>query len=269
MHRLATTASARAEDDPAGQRSTNKSHRASFSGIAGPTRRNALSCALVLVVACASEVRTTSRGQGARQASAGAAAVGPQTAGDTAPILSGPVPDRAAAGSGVRMTRPNCDPGAYVGSYECKLVRESEQTEVTIDGVVSFDLEINAAAAKGTCAPGQEFCDFDLVITEGSGKLFGFALGVIGFETGLKGGLDCATGDFHAQAVGGIWGVPWPDPNDPEGKLKVAVELGTFDGSLDGKHGGTAPQTIAGLWNLGEPTYDIYCPGPFSVALTP
>jgi hypothetical protein len=93
-------------------------------------------------------------------------------------------------------------------------------------------------------------------------------LGFVGFETGLKGGLDCRTGKFHADAVAGIYGVPWEDPADPT-MLKVAVELGTSDGTLDGYHEGKIPEIIAGTWNLGEPSFDIYCPGPFSVQLTP
>lgn len=84
--------------------------------------------------------------------------------------------------------------------------------------------------------------------------------------TGLRGGLDCRTGKFHADAVGGIYGVPWPGPDMPD-KFKVTAEIGTFDGTLDGLHQGKIPQIISGMWNLGEPNFDIYCPGPFSVEL--
>ena len=177
------------------------------------------------------------------------------------------LPAAAAGHAAVPGALESCDPGAYVGNYECHLVfQQGEKTETKIEGTVAFDLELNQSTTQGKCKPGQEFCD-DLVITEGSGKLFGFVLGLIGFETGLKGGLNCSTGEFHAEAVGGVYGIPWPNPDDPEGKLKVTIELGTFDGSLNGRHGGKVPQTIAGEWNLGEPSLDIYCPGPFSVQL--
>lgn len=158
-----------------------------------------------------------------------------------------------------------CDPGAYVGTYECFLVQQGTTTETKIEGIVAFELEANEVAAGGECQAGDEFCDLDLVIKQGSGELFGFVLGFIGFECGLEGGLDCSTGAFTARAVDGIYGVPWPDENDPEMKLKVTVPIGMFDGTLDGYHGGAEPQIIAGEWNLGEPNFDIYCPGPFSV----
>lgn len=175
----------------------------------------------------------------------------------------------ASAGTVANTSAPeNCDPGSYVGNYACKLVMQGTPTDAPIEGVVSFDLEVNTVETMMSCPPGAEFCDFDLVIKEGSGKLFGFVLGFVGFETGLRGGLDCSTGKFHADAVGGIYGIPWEDPNDPT-KLKVSVELGTFDGTLDGLHEGKIPQTIAGEWNLGEPSLDIYCPGSFSVELMP
>lgn len=162
----------------------------------------------------------------------------------------------------------NCDPGAYAGTYNCMLVMQGMPSDTPIDGVVSFDLEVNSVETMQNCPVGAEFCDFDLVIKEGSGQLFGFVLGFVGFETGLRGGLDCRTGKFHADAVGGIYGVPWEDPDNP-GKLEVAVELGTFDGTLDGLHSGKVPQIISGMWNLGEPSFDIYCPGPFSVERMP
>lgn len=159
----------------------------------------------------------------------------------------------------------HCDPGAYVGTYECFLVQQGTMTETKIEGIVAFELEANEVAAGGECQAGEEFCDLDLVIKQGSGELFGFVLGFIGFECGLEGGLDCSTGAFTARAVDGIYGVPWPDENDPDMKLKVTVPIGMFDGTLDGYHGGAEPQVIAGEWNLGEPNFDIYCPGPFSV----
>jgi len=229
---------------------------------------------IVFLAACSSEMSTMNRGLGASgnqvqgigdgtgnsaQVVQSDAASPPGTTLVAAPNL-GPGPSAEPL--------ENCDPGSYAGTYECYLVMQGEPTDTKIEGVVAFDLEINEVTmTQAACPPGQEFCDFDLVISEGSGELFGFVLGVVGFETGLEGGLDCSTGEFHAKAVGGIYGIPWPDPDDPDGKLKVTVELGTFDGTLDGYHNGKMPEVIAGEWNLGEPSFDIYCPGPFSVQL--
>ena len=227
----------------------------------------------VLSAACAAESGPASRqGPSANVAGSAAAATngtviaGPSsTTPSDAPTLI-PVSDAAAPVSGPPLE--NCDPGAYSGTYACKLVMQGMPTDTPIEGVVSFYLEVNSVETKQNCPPGAEFCDFDLVIKEGSGELFGFVLGFVGFQTGLQGGLDCRSGKFHADAVGGIYGVPWQDPDDPE-KLRVEVPIGTFDGTLDGFHGGKIPQVIAGEWNLGEPSFDIYCPGPFSVELMP
>jgi hypothetical protein len=207
-------------------------------------------------VACSLESDAGSAARGTRAGSAGA--------GTDSYVVAAANPDVAA----VPPSLESCDPGSYVGTYACKLVMQGMPTDLPIEGVVSFELEVNGVDAMQSCPPGVEFCDFDLVIKEGSGELFGFVLGVVGFQTGLQGGLDCRTGKFQAVAVGGIYGIPWEDPADPE-KLKVAVELGTFDGTLEGLHAGKIPQVIAGTWNLGEPSIDIYCPGPFSVELMP
>jgi len=221
------------------------------------------SLALVVCVACSADSATsTARGVASDKRSASAGGGSTETPLITTSSSGAPSDDPR------QPALENCDPGAYVGMYACKLVQQGMPTDTPIDGVVSFDLEVNSVETRQNCPVGAEFCDFDLVIKEGSGKLFGFVLGLVGFETGLRGGLDCRTGKFHADAVGGIYGVPWEDPNEP-GKLKVTVELGTFDGTLDGTHGGKNPQIIAGTWNLGEPSFDIYCPGPFSVERMP
>src|SRR5262245_44976947 len=159
----------------------------------------------------------------------GQASVGSAGASVMTPLIvpSGSAPVVTASGKPIE----HCDPGAYVGNYACKLVQQGMPTDTPIEGVVSFDLEANSVESMQSCPAGAEFCDFDLVIKEGSGDLFGFVLGFIGFETGLRGGLDCRSGKFHADAVGGIYGVPWEDPNEP-GKLKVTVEIGPFDGTL-------------------------------------
>lgn len=231
--------------------------------------------ALLVLAACSSDVSPMNRSLG--EDNGQVEGFGNGTSTDPAGLVQAATPQETTLvsapnpGSGPSAgPLENCDPGSYTGTYECYLVQQGEPTDTKIEGVVAFDLEINEVTMTQTaCPPGQEFCDFDLVISEGSGELFGFVLGVVGFETALEGGLDCSTGEFQARAVGGVYGVPWPDPDDPEGKLKVTVELGTFDGTLAGYHGGKIPEVISGEWNLGEPTFDIYCPGPFSVELSP
>lgn len=66
--------------------------------------------------------------------------------------------------------------------------------------------------------------------------------------------------------IDGIYGILWPDPEDPDGKLPVTAALGTFDGTLSGHHSGEATREISGERNLGEPAPEIYCAGPFSLA---
>jgi hypothetical protein len=91
---------------------------------------------------------------------------------------------------------------------------------------VSFYLECNTAETTHSCLSAQEFCDFDLIIKEGNGKLFGFVSGFVGIETALQGGLDRGTGILKADAVGGVHG-SGDDPNN-SGKLTVSVQLVTI-----------------------------------------
>jgi hypothetical protein len=120
------------------------------------------------------------------------------------------------------------------------------------------------------CQEDDEFCD-DLVIAPGSGKLFGFAVLIIGFQTSLEGGLDCATGMFHAETTDGIWGLPVPvNPDDPDSPLTVAdPAFGMFDGDMSGVHLAGATEAIDGTWSLEETSMMLKCPGPFHVELQP
>lgn len=243
----------------------------SGSGLTTLVLVSAMSCS-----ACSSGSAVSTARARSRADSAGSSATDPQLVRTSSTTgQSSNAPELIAKSTATTTTMPtvsgstleHCDPGSYVGTYNCKLVMQGMPTDTSIDGVVSFDLEVNTVETMQKCPPGAEFCDFDLVIKEGTGNLFGFVLGLVGFETGLQGGLDCRTGKFHASAVGGVYGIPWEDPDKP-GKLKVVAEVGTFDGTLDGFHSGKTPQVISGTWNLGEPSVDIYCPGPFSVELT-
>lgn len=175
----------------------------------------------------------------------------------------------ADAGPPLGTHLPNCDPGTYVGTYSCPLEQNGMDLGFVLEGAVAFDLAIDESVTPGECEEGQEFC-FDLVIAEGSGKLFGFVGFFIGFETGLEGGLDCTTGEFHATAVDGVWGIPVSsDPSDPNAPATVSKPpSGTFDGGLDGMHQGGDPQIIDGAWDLVEAT-GYRCAGPFTVERQP
>lgn len=174
---------------------------------------------------------------------------------------------------GTAAARPkldNCDPGSYVGTYTCPLEMGGMDTGWLLEGAVAFDLAIDESTTAAECGVGEEFC-FDLVIAEGSGTIFGFVNLFIGFEGTLEGGLDCTTGEFHAQAHDGIWGIPVAsDPTDPMSPATVGQPpSGMWDGGLDGLHLGGNPQVIEGDWDLMETTFNYRCPGPFTVERQP
>jgi hypothetical protein len=162
-----------------------------------------------------------------------------------------------------------CDPGTYTGTYKCTLEMNGMMS-LQLEGNVSFDLAIDETTQMNDCPPGTEFCQ-DLVIAKGSGKLLGFALLIIGFETSLEGGLDCKTGEFQAKAIDGIWGLPVSsNPSDPNAPLTVSKPpSGMFDGELNGVHLGGTPQRIEGMWSLREIAMNLVCPGPFTVERQP
>lgn len=176
-----------------------------------------------------------------------------------------PVPDAGAtfdagAPSGGRLT--HCEPGLYLGTYDCELVSFGFPSQLV--GDVAFNLEINEQTVE--CEPGQEFCA-DLVISEGSGVLFGLAVGW-GFEAPLKGGLDCATGEFRTEPLQGVYGTAISsDPNDPDALWTVQQPpVGMFKGDLAGQHLGQEPQVIEGHWNLVEEGFAT-CDGGFTTVL--
>jgi hypothetical protein len=167
------------------------------------------------------------------------------------------------------MPRPraNCKGGQYVGRYDCSL--DVLGIPSTLDGDVSFVLEIDETVVPGECD--AEFCP-DLVIAEGSGTLFGIA-GDTGwaFEGELDGGLDCQTGEFRATAANGVFGLAGPsDPSDPDALGTVLdPALGAFDGMFTGMHAAGPPERIAGDWDLAEVADFARCTGPFMVELQP
>lgn len=174
------------------------------------------------------------------------------------PVISGV----AGTTSMLPVIRPRCTGGLYLGTYSCNL--DIMGTQSTLEGEVSFELEVNDAAAPAGC---QEFCP-DLVIAEGSGTLFGLAVG-FGFGAKLEGGRDCQTGEFRAKAPNGSWGFGIPkDFNDPEGAWTVLdPAFGEFTGTLDGRHDSGMTESIAGDWDLTESASGNRCKGPFTTAL--
>lgn len=169
-----------------------------------------------------------------------------------------------ATGSAGSFAPNTCEPGLYVGTYNCEV--EVDGDILPLSGVVSFNLEVNTMRGAADC---QEFC-MDLVIQEGTSTLFGL-LGAIGFETALKGGLDCSTGEFRSIADMGIYGLGAPvDSNNPDGEWTVVQPpLGNFNGELKGVYSNAVPQSITGDWNLADGWSGAACIGPFMVTLTP
>lgn len=159
----------------------------------------------------------------------------------------------------------NCDAGVYSGTFTCEYTGMASPFPILVTGPVGFDLQVSERGPAEDC---EEFCT-DLVISEGSGKLFGVAGLVIAFEAQLSGGLDCTTGEFRAEALGGSFGFPAPlDANDPTGPLTVAQPpVGDFLGGLSGGHNGLAAQAIEGDWSLDEMAFGGTCVGPFTVEL--
>ncbi len=190
-------------------------------------------------------------------------------AGTSATAGTGGAGTSAGTGAGTGVTpRPDCDPGTYVGTYNCMLEVNGTPSPFPLTGPVQFALEIDETTVA-KCDPGDEFCS-DLVIAEGSGTLFGFAT-FVGFETQLEGGLDCKTGEFRASGPDGIWGPPVAkNPNDPMSELTIAQPpSGTFSGTLAGQHVGGSPQKIEGEWDLLETAFGYRCKGPFTVERMP
>jgi hypothetical protein len=156
-----------------------------------------------------------------------------------------------------------CSPGLYVGTYDCDV--DLLGIQLPLSGDVSFNLSIDQTKAPGKC--GAEFCP-DLVISDNSGTLFGFA-GLIAFETKLHGALDCKTGEFKAQGIDGKYGNGVStDLNNPNALWTVGdPPFGTFDGMLAGMHHTGTPEFIAGNWDLRDTASGTSCSGPFKVAL--
>lgn len=159
----------------------------------------------------------------------------------------------------------DCQPGSYVGHYNCEI--DLGNGPIPLMGDVSIALELSSQrdANGASCS---EFCE-DLVITEGKGQLQGVVFGVVGFKTNLGGGLDCQTGEFRAQAIDGIYGLPLPqDLNNLNGPWTIAdPAFGTFEGNLQGSYVDTPPKKIEGSWGLADVGSGVRCSGPFEVTL--
>ncbi|HMJ14745.1 MAG TPA: hypothetical protein VK524_25210 [Polyangiaceae bacterium] len=164
------------------------------------------------------------------------------------------------------MTKPECSPGLYLGTYECEV--DLLGVPLPLAGDVSFNLSIDETSVSEDCD--LEFCP-DLVISKNSGTLFGLA-GAIAFEAQLEGALDCKTGEFKAAGIGGKYGNGIStDANDPDALWTVEdPPFGMFDGTLSGMHRTGPPELIEGNWDLLDTTLSgASCNGPFKVVLQP
>jgi hypothetical protein len=165
------------------------------------------------------------------------------------------------------MRQSNCKGGEFRGRYTCDL--QVVGVPATLDGDVSFVLEIDATHVHGDCD--DEFCP-DLVIAKGSGTLYG-AAGDTGwaFQGKLDGGLDCQSGEFRATASNGIYGIAGSaNTSDPNASMMVLdPALGEFNGKFSGMHSSGPPERITGDWDLVDAADLASCTGPFMVELQP
>ena len=220
--------------------------------------------ALFACLGCAAETEPSALAK--PSASTGPAAPTPaQSNGDFGNAMRAAPMASTAGGSAARapeMAPAACSPGLYLGTYDCDV--DVLGVPLPLSGDVSFNLSINETAVPSDC---EEFCP-DLVISENSGTLFGFA-GAIAFETQLQGALDCKTGEFKAQGIGGKYGNGIStDANDPDALWTVEdPPYGTFEGMLAGMHRPGPPELIEGNWDLADTASGTACHGPFKVVL--
>ncbi|MET0387705.1 MAG: hypothetical protein ABW321_17170 [Polyangiales bacterium] len=161
-------------------------------------------------------------GTASRHASGAAA----NNAGDAAPspgrAASNPVTplvmlQPSAAGAPSSGGFDGCAPGTYSGTYDLGLLGV---------GPITFELVPGEPASTAPC---EEFCP-DLVLSSEGGEFFASWLGFEG-KAGLKGGLDCSTGEFRGEMVDGSFGIN--TSGDPDAPLDGGALEGTFTGRFD------------------------------------
>jgi hypothetical protein len=134
-----------------------------------------------------------------------------------------------------------CLPGTYSGQFNCQMYASGSFPTAPVTGSVSFSLE---QSGNG-----------ELLQIE-NGTLLGTAAAAapIEFSADLVGELDCATDQFRADAMNGLFS---------DGLLLNGAFGGALEGTLD-----RANQTLVGTWSLGIPLQPP-CVGGFSVVRTP
>jgi hypothetical protein len=130
----------------------------------------------------------------------------------------------------------NCLPGHYEGTFNCMYVPMGGDPSMgtPVSGPIAMTL---TQSANG------EFLEIS------DGTLNGNTYGIINFTSMLTGRLNCATREFGAQAVMGLWGPLFP--------------VNPFDGVLSA-HYDDLTSTLTGDWALTEGLTMGICSGPWN-----
>jgi hypothetical protein len=138
-----------------------------------------------------------------------------------------------------------CKPGHYVGAYQCKITLPPQFGAFSGDaGSFSISGPVDLTLNQGQSG---EF------LTVSGGTLKSTAQGIFALAATVVGQLDCQTGVFSGQLVGGEVSIPPFPPG------------GTFDGTLNAAFDPRAA-ALEGHWTLvGGTTFTgIQCTGPWN-----
>jgi hypothetical protein len=95
------------------------------------------------------------------------------------------------------------------------------------------------------------------VLSSNGGDFYASWIGVVG-KAGLKGGLDCRTGEFRAEMVDGSYGLNLDPNGNPDATLDGAMLTGRFTGHFSASGSATISGDI--MCNAGvdvEGTFEV------------
>jgi len=158
----------------------------------------------------------------------------------------------------------DCNPGTYIGTFECSYTGELTPEPFVATGLVSFVL---------TRAANSEVLSVEDGLLDGWGIMWFFAY--------LSGELNCGTGEFAGTADEGFYNpfltgcsgargdMPGTtciisDKSDPDYEPWMPNLEGSYTGSLD-----PSTDTISGDWSLVPLDIGGSCDGTFTVMLVP
>jgi hypothetical protein len=140
--------------------------------------------------------------------------------------------------------------GHYVGIVDCPpdggVVNVPTADGGQSSGTVTLDLSVDGAAVSGSL-------------------YFLWSIGgTIAWQAGLRGAVDCSTGDLQATWENPQWGLP---TTGPDGGTTV-IPTGTGTGAITAAPQGGAPGTISGAFDF-VPNSGGFCRGTYTAALKP